>query len=1196
MFKLTTRTALLTGWLSLWLAPPCTAQTPTADANQAWLAYQAALLQDSSLLRYYTLGAGREPAAPILNLASSEGPLTRALAQGGGQPDQGLARADGRWPQKPAVHLDRDFLSGEAPAVTDRAFTVAGWFRLRGPGAIRGDAVPLGGTLLSVGNGFWDGWRMTLLYPDKTLGFEIGRPQPASSMGIRGGVVAEGIWHHLAAGWDGRVMRIYVDGLVAAVGEFSGAYTPPARGGKLRIGFANAGWGSLAVDVDEVTVFGRAFTPVEVLRHAVFHASLPEPLAVRWAAGQQAAEAKDYAVAAAEFAAFAETAEIPPDFQAAARLRLGRVAIEQKQAAVAAAAYSRVLERSDVGPAYRAAAVASLLQLLPQVGAGLGPRALAALLELPELAPRDRALAQFQLARLLRQEGDFATARKQYAQLLTLAALSSREKLDAGLELAHTALAAKDFAAAREAYARILQDADAPSHYKSQAQLQLAASYLREQNFSAARSEYAKCATLPDAPEHHRWEAQECLQEIARLQAGLPARDPARWRQQVPPRPTPAVELYVAPDGRDTQPGSQDQPFATLERARDRIRELKRQSGLPLGGVTVYLRGGTYLRTQTFSLTAEDSGTADSPIIYRGYAREAALLNGGVRLTGFQPVQNPAILARLPAASRGQVRQLDLRAAGITNYGRVGPRGFGRGALPAVELFCDGRPMTPARWPNAGWLRVGPVVQAGPVAGKAGFVFQYAGDQPLRWQQARDIFVYGYWNWLWADNALPVASIDTQKRELATAEHGAYQVVAGQPYYVFNLLEELDQPGEWYLDRHQGLLYFYPPVDPAAATVQMSLLETPLVSLDNVCHVAFQRVACELGRGEGVVVRGGTHCLIAGCVLRRLGGTGVVIQGGTQHGVLGCDLVQLGRGGTVVVGGDRKTLTPGGHFVENCQIYDFSRLDRTYTPAVQLEGVGNRIAHNLFHHSPCHAMRVEGNDHVIELNEIHHVVTESDDQGGLDMFFNPSYRGNILRWNFWHDIGSGHECGQAGIRLDDAICGTLIYGNVFQRCSHANFGGVQIHGGKDNLLDNNVFVDCQNAISFSPWGADRWAKTLAGEAVVKQTTEAVDIRQPPYSTRYPALAQLAEHPDVNGVWRNVVYRCGGFLTRDGGIQDLRDNLLLDRDPGFVDAAHGNFALQAGCPLLESSDLRPIPFDEIGPYADEFRATWPVSPK
>mgnify|MGYP000293662063 CR=1 FL=1 len=135
------------------------------------------------------------------------------------------------------------------------------------------------------------------------------------------------------------------------------------------------------------------------------------------------------------------------------------------------------------------------------------------------------------------------------------------------------------------------------------------------------------------------------------------------------------------------------------------------------------------------------------------------------------------------------------------------------------------------------------------------------------------------------------------------------------------------------------------------------------------------------------------------------------------------------------------------------------------------------------HRSTSSAMRIEGNDHLIEYNEIHSVVYEFDDQAGIDMFGNPAYRGNVIRFNFWHHIGSGHNvAGQAGIRLDDFISAVHVYGNVFYRSAGGRFGGVQIHGGKDNVVDNNLFVDCKYALSFSPWGNARWLERLARDS------------------------------------------------------------------------------------------------------------------
>ena len=107
---------------------------------------------------------------------------------------------------------------------------------------------------------------------------------------------------------------------------------------------------------------------------------------------------------------------------------------------------------------------------------------------------------------------------------------------------------------------------------------------------------------------------------------------------------------------------------------------------------------------------------------------------------------------------------------------------------------------------------------------------------------------------------------------------------------------------------------------------------------------------------------------------------------------------------------------------------------------------------------------------MIELNAIRHVVQESDDQGGLDMFGNPLYRGVVIRWNRWSDITGGTHCGAAGVRLDDMISGVTVHGNIFERCGAVQFGGVQIHGGQENVVDNNLFVDCFAGVSFSRWG------------------------------------------------------------------------------------------------------------------------------
>jgi hypothetical protein len=1181
------RSCLVTNLSWLLLTGFSLAAPSGAGSSADWLRHREVVLKDTALVRYYTFEKTGQAAAEIPNLVGAGGALA---FHANGAPNEGSA-VPGRWLERPAVRMDRGYLAGVPFEKIEKAFSVTAWFRVQGQGTLRGDSVPLGGTLLSFGGGYWDGWRITYLYPERTLGFEIGRPQPASAVAVKAGAVASGVWHHLAATWDGKEMSLYVDGLPASHAAFVGRFTPPSPGGGFRIGFAGYGWGSVAADWDEAAVYLRAFSPAEVLLDACLHVPCPQTTLAQYERAEQAFARQEYAGAAADFAAVAVNREVPAGPAAAAHVRAGQALAAGGEFTAAAAQYAKALEIPALPEGFRFSVAVPLLQMCRQGAASVSRRAWEILLQTQVLSGGELVSGRLGLARLCRQEQDFAAAREQYRLALGMKEVTLRERLDLMLQLGHAAFEARDFAGARVEYARVVAEPAAPAHFRSCAALRIAQSYVAENKPAEAQAEYDRIAARKEYPEHHRTEAQECSRDLARERAGQPAGDPTKSRTRWAARPRAGVEFFVATDGADANPGSSTQPFATLERARDAVRALKQQAPLPAGGVTVTLRPGEYRRTQTFKLAAADSGTEQSPVVYRAENKGAVRVSGGARLEGFQSVTEERILSRLPAEARGKVLVADLKSKGINDFGRMSKRGFGATPAPLLEVFFNGKAMQLARWPNRGFVKTGKVVDPGPAGSGGGAVFTYEGDRPARWQQARDAWLFGYWHYLWADGSLPLASIDASARQMKTAQPYTYGggVLPDMPYYVFNLLEEIDTPGEWYLDRGNGLLYFWPPEDPAQAAVEMSVLSGPLVEMDGVSHVVLEGLILELGRASGLTISGGTRCLVAGCVLRKLGGDGVVIEGGQGHALVGCDLHELGRGGARINGCDRRTLSPGGHVMENCHVHDFSRADRTYTPAVWMEGVGNRVAHNLFHDSPCSAIRLEGNDHVIEFNDIHRVLLETDDQGGLDMHFNPSYRGNVLRYNFWHDIGSGGvPCGQAGVRLDDAISGVLIYGNVFHRCSHGLFGGVQIHGGKDNIVDNNLFVECPWAVSFSLWSNDRW-RTFLGEAARRGDlyTNALHV------ARYPALATLAENPYVNSVWRNLVYQCGGFLTRDRGIQDVMDNWITVRDPGFVDAARQNFAFRPALRSFPPSGFRPIPFAEIGLYESEHRASWPV---
>jgi hypothetical protein len=1155
-------------------------------------AYRDAVRRHPQLVRYYTFD-DVSPANPVV---PNQAGRSDALSYAGKKP---LEVTAGSRPQTKAVRLDQEPFQTAPLAVTDAGFTVEIRFCKHGQGTELGNG-NTNGLIFAQGDGYWTGMRVWTGYPDRRLRFEMGRPKPASAFGMTASdPVPDGVWHHLAASWDGREMRLYLNGVLLQAAAYTGPYSPTTA--PLKIGYANAGIGSLRMDVEEVAVYRQSLPPAEILQHAYRQTKVPAAIQQTLDAGTAALAASDWLAAEAAFAKMSESPDADPAYRAAARIALARTLRSRNQLPAAIAQYAAVFDDPQSPPALREMAARMCLpdeRGLPEplVSQSIYQH----LLTLAELDPQERLRIRLCLAECLLRDGEPGAARRQYEACLETPDLAERDRWDLRLQIAHTFLNAKDYPGARTAYTQIASDAAAPAEYRGQAALCFADTYRREKAYEAAAAVYAKLQERTDLPRHFRQEAAELMAEMKRLEQGLPARDPAASRVRIPATPQPAVTFYVAPDGRDDALGTAENPFASLPRARDAIRELKSKQNLPAGGVAVLVRGGTYRVQQTFELTAADAGTPEAPIVYRAVPGELPVFSGGVPLAGFQPVTDPAVRDRLDPAVLGQVVQVDLKKLGISDFGSVALRGYGKADYPTnpwVDVYLDGQALPLARWPNSGSLAIGKVHQGQAQEGSRGTPgeFEYEGDRPKRWTRTDDIWMFGAWEHLWAGNYLKVARLDPDARRVTTGQASSYGFREGNPFYFLNVLEELDQPGEWYLDRASGLLYVLPPADLSKARVDFPLLAAPFVALQDVRNVTLRGLVFEVGRAEGAVITGGEQVLLAGCTFQQLGANGVVIRGGTGHGVLGCDIRSVGAGGVRVAGGDRKTLTPGNHFVENCHISDFSRVDRVYAPAVYVDGVGQRIAHNLLHDSPHHGMRVEGYEHTIEFNEIHSVVYEFDDQSGIDIYGNPAYRGLVLRNNFWHHIGSGYNvAGQAGIRLDDFISDVLIYGNVFYRCAGGKFGGVQIHGGKDNIVDNNLFVDCKYAVSFSPWGQTRWLGRLADEqtkAVVARG--GVDITQPPHSERYPDLARMTENPDRNFLWRNAAVNCGEFTARDRGVNERMDNHAFHGDVGFADATRRDFALSDASPVLTRFGFRPIPFGQIGLYQDESRATWPV---
>lgn len=705
-----------------------------------------------------------------------------------------------------------------------------------------------------------------------------------------------------------------------------------------------------------------------------------------------------------------------------------------------------------------------------------------------------------------------------------------------------------------------------------------------------------------------------------------PAFERAVSAQEQEAKPEPG-HYFVATNGNNAWTGTlpvpnrnrTDGPFASLEGAREAVRRLKTggaKGTICGGGITVLVRGGVYPLSETFKLGAKDSGTPDAPVVYRAYRNEEVVLTGGRRITGF-------------SAYKGQILKADVGAQGFRDvYFR--------------QLFFNGKRQVLARYPNfdphdlnGGW--------AYSASDSGQRTLQVSPQDFRKWEhhEAGQVVIFPHYNW-W-NNILGIVSIDLNRRTMTLTSDASYDIIAGDRYFFRNLLEELDSPGEWYLDRATGTLYFWPPADWKSAAVYAPVLDT-LVEIDGAASITLRGFTIECGEGTAIIVRDSTDCLIAQNIVRNVGGyadshgAAVAVDGGKHNGVVGNDIYEVGNNAIILRGGERKTLAAAGNYADNNYIHHVGGLYKQGV-GVDISGVGNRASHNLIHDCPRFGIMFEGNDQIIEYNHIHHVSLETCDTGGIYVngrdWLTP--RGSVIRYNYIHEVpGYGRENGKWvspyfawGIYLDDNASGVDIIGNVVARAIR---GLIHLHNGRDNVVENNIFIDgTSQQVEMNGWPktSAQYINTLP--TMIKAYEEYGSL---PGWSKYRGLRGPSPQDAVpmanNKLQRNIFYYQGpqaklykhANLPYDSfecdynlvyhfglplltGIENVNaeqqwvqwqalgfDRHSLVADPLFVNPHKDDYRLRPNSPALKLG-FKPIPVEKIGPYRDPLRATWPI---
>lgn len=718
-------------------------------------------------------------------------------------------------------------------------------------------------------------------------------------------------------------------------------------------------------------------------------------------------------------------------------------------------------------------------------------------------------------------------------------------------------------------------------------------------------------------------------------------------------------EFYVSPAGNDKSSGTAAAPVATLTKAQELIKKFKTANPNYEGEIIVHIGAGNYELQSGFQLDEAITGSKQTSIIWRGVNKDKVIISGGkkIKSSAFKKVNDPAILIRVDKIAAGKLYQVSLKELGLTNYGKHQSYGHGQPVVPApLELYFNNEPLTLAHYPNSGSIKIGKVIDKGSVprigdTSNRGGIFEYTDTRHAKWTGQKNIWLQGTFNYGFADDNINIEKIDTLKKQIKLVTPHLYGLGNGrdfQAYTAYNILEELDSPGEWWLDTKTGILYVWPPSTLQAASITVSVLETPIVSVINQTYTTLEGLTIEAGRGMGIYMEGGHHNTIVGCTIRNVGTSGIFMGQGAEankgpmsidnfeghpvSGIIGslqnylykntswnrnagydqqilsCDVYNTGSGGIYLSGGDKRTLTKANNIVENCKVHDFNRRNKFIWSGISVDGCGNKIRHCEIYNSDWQGIFVHGNEHVFEYNNIHHVTLNSDDTSPWYIGRDPSDRGNVVRYNYFHHIGNPNRMNM-GIYCDDSSADVFVFGNVFYKME-TKHGILFTNSGWDLTMKNNIIIEPTDATAqisahYYTWAAGSEKSMFGQEGLIRnRLTKSVSYTTEPYASKYPGLLEYLDTIPGTRQWKamranrnvfadNLIIGGPANPTKLIGGQYAtiteRDNYRCTSNSGFVDAEHENFTLLPTSEVFKKiKGFEPVPFDKMGLYKNKYR--------
>jgi hypothetical protein len=664
-----------------------------------------------------------------------------------------------------------------------------------------------------------------------------------------------------------------------------------------------------------------------------------------------------------------------------------------------------------------------------------------------------------------------------------------------------------------------------------------------------------------------------------------------------PARVVSTAEVFVSPNGVDTNVGSKARPLKTFAAAQRAAGKVKSKMS-----VTIWFRAGVYYLPETVVLTTEDSGTKLNPVTYSAFPGEEAVISGGVRLSlTWTPYRDGIMMARVPAG------------------------------LKTDQLFLDGKRQILARYPNYdpnseyfdGWA-----------------ADAFSKERAARWADPTGGYIHAMHRALWGDfhyvitgkNAAGEVTYEGGwQNNRRMGMHDNYR-------FVENIFEELDSPGEWFLNEKTSTLYFYPPAntDLHAAVFEAVRLphliefrggEDAPVKWVNLSGLTFRhstRTFMEnkepLLRSDWTTYRGGAlffngteNCSLEDCFIDQAGGNAVFVNMYNRDiSIRRCHIARAGANGVAFVGdpkavrsplfeyaqrqnvqdidlapGPKTNNYPSGCIVDDCLIYLTGRVEKQ-TAGVQISMSRSiTVRHCSVYDMPRAGINIsEGTwgGHVLEFCDVFDTVKETGDHGSFNSWGRDRYWGledvdmdtieageyrnlpladvvdtNIIRNSRWR-CDHGWD-----IDLDDGSSNYHLYNNL------ALNGGIKNREGFFRIVENNIMVN--NSFHAHVWFRD--SDDIFRRNIVFAAYKPIRVNKP---WGKECNLNLLHTPGKTGTEPAVA------------LQNLsgRDTDSIEADALFVDPAAGDYRVREGSPALKLGFMN-FAMDQFGVQAPRLRA-------